>query len=312
MFAGRSEVEMDRKHLGVVLSLVTVFALVAFAAATPAFAHHKDGHDQGPSDDRASRDASADDSQGNGGPECPGSSASFKVDRMITNGTYSDGTVTITVTNATDTSFEWSANLSLDSVVVKGGTTREVSPGGTSGSARSAINQSSGQRYDISHVTFCYSTGSVVTQPPTKLCPARTDNAGMPYDDIDECEDKDVVKPGANKICPSDTDNAGMAYDDIDECDDEDVVKPRRDKVCPANSDRAGEVMDDLDDCDRDAVLPNVIRRDATPTRQAPDDEVEAGGVLPFTGGSGVAAVAALGALLMSLGALSLGARRQR
>jgi hypothetical protein len=308
MIGGRSEVEMDRKRLGAVLGLVTVVALITFAAATPALAHHKDGHDGGRSNGSERTDAAADDSQGDGGPECPGSSASFKVDRQITNGSHSDGTVTITVTNATDTSFDWSSNLSLDSVVVKAGTHREVNPGGTSGHAVTGVKQA------ISHVTFCYSTGSSGTQtpPPPKVCPAGTDNAGMAYDDIDECDDKDVVKPGADKICPAGTDNAGMAYDDIDQCDDEEVVKPRIDKVCPAGTDRAGEVMDDLDDCDRDAVLPNVVRRGGTPSRPAPDDEVEAGGVLPFTGGAAIATSAALGALLMSLGALGLRARRQR
>ena len=315
------------------VSLVAALAVVAVVAA-PAFAHHQDGHDGGPSSERDAEDSgdrstSSSTSEESDGPApggqggnvpCPsGSTEAFTVNGMITNGTYTDGTLTVTVTNATNTSFSWSANQSLGAVLVKAGSTTEVNPGGTSGTAQSPFNPNSGQLYDISHVTFCYTPATT-----TELCPPGTDLAGgapgadgcdIPDDDLCPAgTDLSGRAPGADgcdiqeELCPAGSAMAGRPVNEVESCNDDDVLG-RTDKVCPAGSDLAGQKMDDLEDCNRDRVLPNVITRGVNPTDQAPA-EVEAA-VLPFTGGAALTTFFALGAMLISLGCLSLRSRRK-
>lgn len=236
-----------------------------------------------------------------GNVPCPsGSSEAFTVNGAISNGSYTDGTVTVTVTNATSTSFNWTSSQSLHAVLVKAGSTTEVNAGGTSGTAQSPFNPSSGQLYDISHVTFCYTP--VTT---TELCPPGTDLAGLP-------PGKHGCSIPKDDLCPAGTDMAGLPRDQVKSCDDDDVLG-RTDKVCPLGTDLAGKKMDDLDDCNEDRVLPNVITRPGTPSTPgtADEDEVAAGAVLPFTGGGGLTTFASLGAMLIALGCLSLRSRRK-
>ena len=259
-----------------------------------------------------------------GNVPCPsGSTKAFTVNGAISNGSYSDGTVTVTVTNATSTSFSWTSTQSLDAVLVKAGSTSKVNAGGTSGTAQSPFNPSSGQLYDISHVTFCYSPATTTElcppgtdlagRPPgangcdipdDKLCPAGTDMAGLPPG-VDGCNIED------DALCPAGTDMAGLPRDQVKSCNDDDVIG-RVDKICPVGTDFAGRRMKDLDDCNEDRVLPNVITRPGTPsTPGTPDEDDVAAGVLPFTGGAGLATFASLGAMLIALGYLSLRSRRE-
>ena len=314
---------MTRNRIGTLfMAFVAALALTA-VASSPAFAHHKDGHDGAST---TSSSSTSDDSDGpapggqGGNVPCPsGSTEAFTVNGAITNGSYSDGTVTVTVTNATSTSFSWTSTQSLDAVLVKAGSTSEVNAGGMSGTAQSPFNPNNGQLYDISHVTFCYSPATT-----TELCPPGTDLAGRPpgANGCDIRDDK-LCPPGTdlagrppgdhgcsipkNELCPAGTDMAGRPRDQVKSCDDDDVLG-RTDKVCPAGTDLAGKKMTDLDDCNKDRVLPNVITRPGTPG--TPEDDVAAG-VLPFTGGAGLTTFAGLGAMLIALGCLSLRSRRK-
>ena len=88
----------------------------------------------------------------------------FKIDEMPGNEVYTDGVVTITITNATNTSFDWSSNIGIDAVYVKSGQGGSVvylydpPAEATSGEGLSTRDEK-----DISHVTFCYDEES----PPT-------------------------------------------------------------------------------------------------------------------------------------------------
>src|SRR5687768_7374287 len=82
--------------------------------------------------------------------DCPSGSTQFKIDQRPSNGTYSDGTLEVTISNSDEDSFSWSSNIEVDSVVVKGGPVTKTNPGGTSGSATSPDNPNNDGRYGVS------------------------------------------------------------------------------------------------------------------------------------------------------------------
>ena len=243
------------------------------------------------------RRTSGDEPQGN--VPCPAGTIEFKIDRNPGDGTFSDGTLTVTISGNDGDSFNWSSNIPVDSVLVKGGPVTQVNAGGTSGTATSAFNPSSGESYGISHVSFCYTTDAVGGGEQKKLCPPGTDNAGMEYQDIADCDDD--VEGRTDKVCPAGTDKAGKVMDDLDDCD-KDGVEGRTDKVCPPGTDFAGVAMGDLDDC----VLGTII------SRSDPEDGIgPSGAALPFTGTGGTTTFVALGGMLIALGALTLRSRKK-
>ena len=127
-------------------------------------------------------------------------------------------------------------------------------------------------------------------------------HCGKPKDK-DEVDDDDVLPlpPVTRNLCPAGSDNAGMEYEDIDECF-EDEVKVRTDKVCPAGTDFAGMPMGSLDDC----VLGTVIQR-GTPKVAAQAAAPQA--VLPFTGAGSVSTFLIAGIALITAGLAALKVR---
>src|SRR5687768_520098 len=89
--------------------------------------------------------------------DCPSEQTQFKIDSRPGNGTYGDGTLSVTISNADEDSFSWSSNITVTAVMVKAGTSLKSNPGGRSGTASSAENPNNGKSYGISHVSFCYS-----------------------------------------------------------------------------------------------------------------------------------------------------------
>jgi hypothetical protein len=76
-------------------------------------------------------------------------------------GIYTDGTLTVTITNYTGTSFDWSANISVDAVFVKAGNEGNLyvyNPEVYSDTFLISPNQ----EHAISHISFCYDV-----EPPT-------------------------------------------------------------------------------------------------------------------------------------------------
>jgi hypothetical protein len=110
--------------------------------------------------------------QVSGNPSCSdlGNFEELKVE-PVASGSHTDGTLSVTVT-VSGSSFDWSSNLGVDAVIVKGGPNANVysySPEETADSNLTApINDSNGQPYGLSHISFCYDAGGgQTTSPPT-------------------------------------------------------------------------------------------------------------------------------------------------
>jgi hypothetical protein len=118
----------------------------------------------------------------------------------LTNGAHSDGVLTVTISNLTGTSFDWSSNIGVDAVVVKNGVDGAnlyvydglSSPAdGTQGTAggfvrneeeTSDTNLRVPADNGISHISFCYDPGARKT--------------GVKFNDLDADGVKDAGEPG--------------------------------------------------------------------------------------------------------------------
>ncbi|HZK25319.1 MAG TPA: SpaA isopeptide-forming pilin-related protein [Oscillospiraceae bacterium] len=89
---------------------------------------------------------------------------SYKIDAAPQNGTYYDehGTLIVKITNANGNHFDWTANIPVKAIIVKGGNCANVyryNPNKESDTGLHApMNPSSGKVYGLSHVTFIYDT----------------------------------------------------------------------------------------------------------------------------------------------------------
>ena len=86
-------------------------------------------------------------------------------------GTYSDGTLTATITTFDGTSFDWSSNITLDAVLVSGpdgaGNFYRYEPDQSSDSGMQAPLMSNGSPASIVDVVFCYGPSNVPNPSPT-------------------------------------------------------------------------------------------------------------------------------------------------
>jgi len=86
-------------------------------------------------------------------------------------GTYSDGTLTATITNFNGTSFDWSSNITLDAVLVSGadgaGNFYRYEPDESSDSGMRAPAASNGDAVTITDVVFCYGPSNVPKPSPS-------------------------------------------------------------------------------------------------------------------------------------------------
>src|SRR5687767_13626998 len=106
-----------------------------------------------------------------GNPSCqdqfPGTTE-FKIE-PVADGTYTDGTLTVTI-DVRDTAdgpvFDFTANIGVDGVIVKGGPNANVytyNPEVTSDTNLNApVNPDNNQFFGLSHISFCYDV-----EPPT-------------------------------------------------------------------------------------------------------------------------------------------------
>ncbi len=138
-----------RSRLRLGLSLIGIVVLVAMALLA---------------DGRTARAASVTPTLVPGNPTCADLNSSWfelKVDPPAS-GTYTDGTITVTVTVAADNkSFDWSSNLGVDAVISKGGAAANLytydPPAESTGDTNLvAPNNSSGGPAGLSHMAFCY------------------------------------------------------------------------------------------------------------------------------------------------------------
>jgi len=117
-----------------------------------------------------------------GNPKCPAGLTPLEADGTgFHNGVYTDGTLSVTTSNfnADEKSFDWSSNIGVDEVIVKGGPNANVysyNPEETSDTGlHTPFNDSSGSNYGLSHVLFCYDTeGSPSPSPSGSTTPTST------------------------------------------------------------------------------------------------------------------------------------------
>lgn len=106
---------------------------------------------------------------------CPAGYKALKVEPPG-GGTFEGGGLRVVVSNYTSTQFDWSSNVGVDLVLVKGGPVTNVFMGNEmrSGTAYPSDNPNSGKRYGISHFIFCFDDGDTPPPPPPPSCPEGT------------------------------------------------------------------------------------------------------------------------------------------
>lgn len=139
-----------------------------------------------------------------GNPGCADINAGWselKIDALPQNKTYSNSDLTVTISNLTgNETFDWTANHSIDAVMVKSGTGTLVYAYDPESFGDTVVSGPAG--YDISHVSFCYDAGDATPPPPT----CAEAHAGSPDSDgdgvVDACEPTPPVIPPANNPTP--------------------------------------------------------------------------------------------------------------
>lgn len=140
----------------------------------------------------------------------------------VREGTFSDGTLTVTISDIHDSTFDWTASQGIDAVIVKGGPPSNIyryDPEATSGNDLAAPgNGSSEGLYGLSHIAFCYDT----EPPPPGPC---SDTNGDGHDDDGMDNGNDGIDDCAPPIVCVDENNDGMDddgqdgnYDGVDDC----------------------------------------------------------------------------------------------
>lgn len=100
------------------------------------------------------------------------------------NGTFNDGTLTVTITNTTsDDTFDWTSNIGVDAVVVKGGEAgshlyRYDPPTESTGDTGLGVPTPSNN--SISHIVFCYDLPDATATPTPTPTPTPTATATPP------------------------------------------------------------------------------------------------------------------------------------
>ena len=97
-----------------------------------------------------------------GNPTCGDFNSSWTQLKVepVANGTFTDGTLSVTISNFDGHTLDWSSNIGVSSVFVKGGPNGNLytyDPPVTSDTGlHPQVNPNNGQYYGFSHVSFCY------------------------------------------------------------------------------------------------------------------------------------------------------------
>ena len=276
--------------------------------------------------------------------DCPSGQTQYKIDNRPSNGTYGDGTLSVTISNADADSFSWSANIEVESVMVKAGTSLKANPGGTSGTASSAQNPSSGKPYGISHVSFCYSETSAGStgggggggSNDADDCVEKGNGNGKGHDcdDDEECEGgrrMGSTDPACEDDSEDDECEGGRRMGSTDPaCDDDTDDECEGERRMGSTGPACEETLADAEENPAGGTGPGRIDSGAQPATDVrglriadnPADSVgadaraqvrgqqEEGGVLPFTGGALLAYVL-MGLALIGSGSLLWSRRRK-
>ncbi|HET9345297.1 MAG TPA: hypothetical protein VFO05_06310 [Candidatus Limnocylindrales bacterium] len=145
-----------------------------------------------------------------GNPTCASFDAGWtelKVDNGLGNGTFTDGTLEVTISNfqnsnaGTPGSFEWSSNIGIDAVFVKAGNDKHnlfvYDPEST---GDTDLGPQAGQGNGISHISFCYDEDDAPPppdepEPPVDEPPADEPPGDEPTPPSDEPSSPDDPAP---------------------------------------------------------------------------------------------------------------------
>ena len=145
-----------------------------------------------------------------GNPTCADFDASWtelKVDGGLGNGTFTDGTLEVTISNfqnsnsGTPGSFDWSSNIGVDAVFVKAGNDKHnlfvYNPEST---GDTGLGPQAGQGNGISHISFCYDEDDAPPpqddpEPPVDEPPADEPPGDEPTPPSDEPSSPDDPAP---------------------------------------------------------------------------------------------------------------------
>jgi hypothetical protein len=120
-----------------------------------------------------------------GNAPCPAGLTELKVE-PVADGTFTDGTLTVTI-DVRDTAdgqvFDWTSNIGVDVVIVKGGNASNVYtyvPESTGDTGLHAPENRSGNFAGLSHISFCYDVGEEPTTTTTTAPPPTTTTTMAP------------------------------------------------------------------------------------------------------------------------------------
>ena len=306
---------MQKRLSTLIACIAAVVALLAFAAV-PAFAHHKDGHENGADQtseenfqeaDQESSETTAEEStseeessttsdgrESSSFTRAPGSTPDPEPSQAPPSTTgpstcedYSDSEGGPYDHNNCDGSAGQHGGDGNGKCAACTGKADDKGPGG-----QAPGDHNNG--YECDHnggVGKGNPAHSRCPRPPTvsNVCPPGTDLAGLPPG-ANGCD----IPP--NELCPAGTDMAGRPPGP-DGCND--LVEGRTDNVCPEGTDLAGQDIADLENC----VLGTRF------TQSGPKPPL--GAILPFTGAGGIYSIAAIGLLLIAAGLINLRLRKQ-
>lgn len=277
---------MTNQIRNTILCLTAVVALVAMSAV-PAFAHHKDGHENSKAAEDESTEQEATSGQTDSEEGSAGTRSEREPDPDPTPSTAPGSTKG--PLECPDYSEEENGPYDHDSCDTTSGQHGSDGNEKCAGCTGKADDKSPGgqSRNDHNNGYECDHNGGVGKgNPPHARCPQEP--------------------PVTTELCPEGSDRAGVPINLVESCDD---VEGEVVKRCPPGTDRAGKPMKDLQDCDvrgmTDRVLPRVIR----PGPLAPEPN-PLGAVLPFTGAGDLYFAIALGLLLIIAGSVGMKLRK--
>jgi hypothetical protein len=129
----------------------------------------------------------------------------LKVD-PVTGGVHTDGTLQVTITlhdTADGPTFDWTSNIGVDAVFVKGGPggnlyTYNESLGDTG--LHAPVNPNNDKFYGLSHISFCYDDDTTTTTKPTDT--TKPIDTTVPTTDTTVPTTDTTVKPGMRPVAP--------------------------------------------------------------------------------------------------------------
>jgi hypothetical protein len=115
-----------------------------------------------------------------GNPACPAGTTEYKIE-PVTGGTHTFGGFSVTITLGDGSTFSFTANQNVTSVIVKGGPNANVYTYGLPGvmsdtGLHAPVNDSNGNFYGLSHISFCVPVNQATPTPtpPTPTPPTPT------------------------------------------------------------------------------------------------------------------------------------------